>query len=155
MRGYRVALAILFTAVPTFAQLPQKMRRALPLWPKGAPGSEARAAEAEEVGSNVCNVHNLSLTPYVLDPDILRGSRIACSGLIDRQHLRAAGRAAASRRTPPADAWLGVAREQARSGGEARPPVRCPLLPPSARERLPAITPRPRRRSAGRPSTAR
>ena len=39
---------------------------ALPLWPHGAPGSEARAAEAEKVdGSNVVNVHNPTITPFV------------------------------------------------------------------------------------------
>ena len=46
MRIYRVALVLVFTAVPSFAQLPANTPRALPLWPKGAPGSEARAAEA-------------------------------------------------------------------------------------------------------------
>jgi acetyl esterase/lipase len=39
---------------------------AMPLWQKGAPGSEARASEPEKVeGSNVTNVHNPSLTPYL------------------------------------------------------------------------------------------
>lgn len=39
---------------------------ALALWPNGAPGSEARAGEAEKVdGSNVSNVHNPSLTPFL------------------------------------------------------------------------------------------
>lgn len=39
---------------------------ALPLWPKGAPGSEARVAEAEKTeGSNVTNVHNPSITPFL------------------------------------------------------------------------------------------
>ena len=39
---------------------------ALPLWPHGAPGSEARVAEPEKQdGSNVMNVHNPSLTPFV------------------------------------------------------------------------------------------
>lgn len=82
MRADRIALALLVTAVPAFAQLPDKLPRALPLWPKGAPGSEARAAEAEEVvGSNVCNVHNPSLTPYVPDPDKTTGTAvIICPG---------------------------------------------------------------------------
>jgi acetyl esterase/lipase len=66
MRRYLVALAILFTAPLTFAQLPKKVPAAVPLWLKGAPGSESRAAEVEEItGSNVCNVHNPTLTPYV------------------------------------------------------------------------------------------
>jgi endo-1,4-beta-xylanase len=39
---------------------------ALPLWPHGAPGSEARVAEPEKQdGSNVMNVHNPSLTPFI------------------------------------------------------------------------------------------
>ena len=39
---------------------------ALPLWPHGAPGSEARVAEAEKLdGSNVTNVHNPSITPFI------------------------------------------------------------------------------------------
>ena len=36
------------------------------LWPKGAPGSEARMKEAEKVeGSNVSNVHHPSITAYI------------------------------------------------------------------------------------------
>jgi len=39
---------------------------ALPLWPHGAPGSEARVAEPEKLdGSNVTNVHNPSITPFI------------------------------------------------------------------------------------------
>lgn len=39
---------------------------ALPLWPHGAPGSEARVAEPEKQdGSNVMNVHNPSITPFI------------------------------------------------------------------------------------------
>jgi endo-1,4-beta-xylanase len=68
MRVYLVALAVLVAPAPAFAHLPKNLPEAVPLWPKGAPGSEARAAEAEEVdGSNVCNVHNPSITPYVPD----------------------------------------------------------------------------------------
>jgi endo-1,4-beta-xylanase len=64
MRVYFAALVILFTAAPAFAQLPQNLPPALPLWPKGAPGSEARMAEAEVIdGSNVCNVHRPTLKP--------------------------------------------------------------------------------------------
>jgi endo-1,4-beta-xylanase len=38
---------------------------ALPLWPHGAPGSEARVAEPEKMdGSNCTNVHNPSITPF-------------------------------------------------------------------------------------------
>src|SRR5262249_6037232 len=82
MRTYLVALAILFTAAPAFAQLPKHLPGAIPLWPKGAPGSETRMAEAEEiVGSNVCNVHNPSLTPYVPEADKSTGTPvIICPG---------------------------------------------------------------------------
>lgn len=39
---------------------------ALPLWPHGAPGSEARVAEAEKLdGTNVTNVHNPTITPFI------------------------------------------------------------------------------------------
>ena len=49
---------------------------------KGAPGSEARAAEPEKIeGSNVCNVHNPSLTPYVPAADKSTGTAvIICPG---------------------------------------------------------------------------
>ena len=39
---------------------------ALPLWVHGAPGSESRVAEPEKLeGSNVSNVHNPSITPFI------------------------------------------------------------------------------------------
>jgi endo-1,4-beta-xylanase len=48
------------------AELPKNLPPAIPLWEKGAPGSEARAAEAEQIdGANVCNVHNPTITPFV------------------------------------------------------------------------------------------
>jgi endo-1,4-beta-xylanase len=73
---------MLFTAVPAFAQLPKKLPKAVPLWPKGAPGSEARVAEAEKVeGANVCNVHNPTITPYVPDATKATGAAvIICPG---------------------------------------------------------------------------
>jgi endo-1,4-beta-xylanase len=82
MRVFFAALAILFTAAPAFAQLPQNRPPALPLWPKGAPGSEARMAEAEVIdGSNVCNVHHPTLTPYVPDAAQSTGTAvIICPG---------------------------------------------------------------------------
>jgi endo-1,4-beta-xylanase len=82
MRVTFVGVAFLIVAAPTFAQLPKDLPRAVPLWPKGAPGSEARAAEAEEViGSNVCNVHNPTLTPYIPDADKSTGTAvIICPG---------------------------------------------------------------------------
>ena len=62
--------------------LPTKLPEAIPLWPKGAPGSEARTAEAEKVeGANVCNVHNPTLTPYVPDAEKSTGTAvIICPG---------------------------------------------------------------------------
>ncbi|HSJ00855.1 MAG: alpha/beta hydrolase [Verrucomicrobium sp.] len=43
---------------------------ALPLWPNGAPGSEARRSEPEKLdGSNVTNVHNPTITPYLPTKD--------------------------------------------------------------------------------------
>ena len=82
MRTTFVGIAVLFTAALKFAQLPKDLPPAIPLWPKGAPGSEARMAEAEEVqGSNVCNVHHPSLTPYVPDADKSTGTAvIICPG---------------------------------------------------------------------------
>ena len=82
MRAIIVGIAVLITAASAPAQLPKKLPAALPLWPKGAPGSAARATEAEEVvGSNVCNVHNPSLTPYVPEADKATGTAvIICPG---------------------------------------------------------------------------
>ncbi|MCM8525639.1 MAG: alpha/beta hydrolase [Lentisphaeraceae bacterium] len=47
------------------------------LWPKGAPGSEARMNEAEVVtGSNVTNVHHPSITAYVPSAEKSTGTAI-------------------------------------------------------------------------------
>jgi endo-1,4-beta-xylanase len=61
---------------------PLAATEALPLWPNGAPGSEARASEPETLeGTNVCNVHNPSLTPYLPDPAKATGTAvIICPG---------------------------------------------------------------------------
>lgn len=55
---------------------------AIPLWPQGAPGSEARAAEPEKSeGSNVVNIHNPSITPYVPEAGKATGTAvIICPG---------------------------------------------------------------------------
>jgi endo-1,4-beta-xylanase len=46
--------------------LPTDLPESIPLWPHGAPGSEARAAEPEKVdGTNVSNIHNPTITPFV------------------------------------------------------------------------------------------
>jgi endo-1,4-beta-xylanase len=65
MRATIAVIAALCAAAPTVAQLPKHLPEAIPLWPRGAPGSEVRRTEAEHIdGSNVSNVHNPSLTPY-------------------------------------------------------------------------------------------
>lgn len=57
-----VLLAALAFASTQAADLPQ----AIQLWPKGAPGSEARMNEPEkQEGSNVGNVHSPSITPFI------------------------------------------------------------------------------------------
>ncbi|MGV3663374.1 MAG: alpha/beta hydrolase [Prosthecobacter sp.] len=54
---------------------------AIPLWPQGAPGSEARAAEPEKTeGSNVVNVHNPSITPFIPAKDATGTAVIICPG---------------------------------------------------------------------------
>jgi len=81
MRATFAAVAVL-CAAPAFARLPKDLPQAIPLWPKGAPGSEDRKAEAEQIdGSNVSNVHNPSLTPYVPDAGKCAGTAvIICPG---------------------------------------------------------------------------
>jgi acetyl esterase/lipase len=82
MRSTLLGMAVLFTAAPAFAQLPKDIPAAISLWPKGAPGSEARMAEAEDIqGTNVCNVHNPTITPYIPDADKATGTAvIICPG---------------------------------------------------------------------------
>ena len=49
-------------------------RPIIPLWPTGAPGSEARKAEPEKiVGSNVSNIHHPTLTVYLPAPAVATG----------------------------------------------------------------------------------
>lgn len=56
-----LALLLLATALQAADTPP-----AIPLWPAGAPGSEARKDEAEkQEGANVVNVHNPSITPFI------------------------------------------------------------------------------------------
>jgi endo-1,4-beta-xylanase len=82
MRAPLAAAVLLVAAAPAFAQLPKNLPEAIPLWAKGAPGSEARAAEAEVVdGGNVSNVHNPSITPYVPEADKSTGTAVLiCPG---------------------------------------------------------------------------
>ena len=75
-------LLLLTPLIATLALQADETPASFPLWPTGAPGSEARAAEAETLeGSNVCNVHNPSLTPYLPAPDKATGTAvIICPG---------------------------------------------------------------------------
>ncbi|MCW0217679.1 MAG: alpha/beta hydrolase [Prosthecobacter sp.] len=59
-----------FLAVFSFTLFADDLPKALPLWANGAPGSEARASEPEKTeGSNVVNVHNPSITPFIPTKD--------------------------------------------------------------------------------------
>jgi endo-1,4-beta-xylanase len=82
MRAILTGIAVLCTAAPTFAQLPKNLPEAIPLWPKGAPGSEKRMTEAETIdGANVANVHNPTLTPFIPDAKKATGTAIIiCPG---------------------------------------------------------------------------
>lgn len=82
MQGFFIVVAGLLMAMPAVAQFPKNLPEAIPLWPKGAPGSEARMAEAEDIqGSNVCNVHNPTLTPFVPSTEKSTGTAvIICPG---------------------------------------------------------------------------
>lgn len=71
-----MANAVMLT-VAQAAEVPQ----AIPLWPHGAPGSEARRnePEKEDLGPgkcNVSNVHNPSITPYLPASDRATGTAI-------------------------------------------------------------------------------
>jgi endo-1,4-beta-xylanase len=49
----------------------------VPLWPNGAPGSEARKSEPEKTaGSNVSNIHHPSLTVYLPSKDKATGAAV-------------------------------------------------------------------------------
>lgn len=78
MKAFLFALAATLPALVQAAEPPA----AIPLWPKGAPGSETRAAEPEKnVGSNVVNIHNPSITPYVPEAAKSTGTAvIICPG---------------------------------------------------------------------------
>lgn len=64
------------------AELPKNLPPAIPLWENGAPGSEARKHEPEQVqGSNVCNVHNPTITPFIPAAEKSTGTAvIICPG---------------------------------------------------------------------------
>ena len=82
MKSCLVALIVVLSSATAFAELPKDVPAAIPLWDKGAPGSEARAGEPEEIaGENVCNVHNPTLTPYVPEREQATGTAVViCPG---------------------------------------------------------------------------
>lgn len=81
MKRFLILLSV-FSSHLIAADLSKDLPAAIPLWPQGAPGSEARASEPEKIeGSNVCNVHNPSLTPYVPAAEKSTGTAvIICPG---------------------------------------------------------------------------
>lgn len=76
------AILLTMSSTAVLAELPKDLPAAIPLWNQGAPGSEARAKEAEEfVGENCGNVHNPTLTPYLPAADKSTGTAvIICPG---------------------------------------------------------------------------
>ena len=74
-----VAFVTGFIALASFAA---ETPPAIPLWESGAPGSEARKAEPETVeGSNVCNIHNPTITPFIPAAEKATGTAvIICPG---------------------------------------------------------------------------
>jgi acetyl esterase/lipase len=77
-----VAAMVLLSSLTALAELPKDIPTPIPLWSKGAPGSEARASEKEEfVGDNCGNIHNPTLTPYVPERAKATGTAvIICPG---------------------------------------------------------------------------
>lgn len=70
-------LPLLVLAAATTAVLAAESRPVVPLWPNGAPGSEARRAEPEKIaGSNVSNIHHPSLTLYLPSKDKATGAAV-------------------------------------------------------------------------------
>lgn len=82
MKSCLVAVIVLWSSSAAFAELPKDVPAAISLWSKGAPGSESRAAESEDItGENVCNVHNPTLTPYLPERAKATGTAvIICPG---------------------------------------------------------------------------
>ena len=66
---HRLFPLLIASAIFTFSQAAD-LPAALPLWPHGAPGSESRVSEPEKMdGSNVTNVHNPTITPFIPTSD--------------------------------------------------------------------------------------
>ena len=72
-----VAIVLLSLAAPAAAQFVPQHGVTLPLWPNGAPGSEARAHEPEVARDYwVRNVHNPSVTMFAPDPGHANGAAV-------------------------------------------------------------------------------
>jgi len=73
-----ISTSLLFLGSARAESLPPS----IPLWPAGAPGSEARKDEPEVMDkSNITNVHQPSLTPFIPDGDKSTGTAvIICPG---------------------------------------------------------------------------
>ena len=82
MKSCLVVVIVLLSSVTAFAELPKDVPGSIALWSQGAPGSEARASEAEEfVGDNCGNVHNPTLTLYIPRREKATGTAvIICPG---------------------------------------------------------------------------
>ena len=75
MPRFHLAFLVL-TAATTFAAAPTN-RPIIPLWPEGAPGSEARRTEPEKVdGDKVSNIHHPTLTVYLPEKDKATGTAV-------------------------------------------------------------------------------
>jgi endo-1,4-beta-xylanase len=69
--------SLLFAALLAAATLSAADHPVIPLWPAGAPGSEARKNEPEKIaGTNVSNIHHPSLTVYLPAPEKATGTAI-------------------------------------------------------------------------------
>ena len=76
----RRLLALLYVLSATASTLPAAApadRPVIPLWPAGAPGSEARKGEPEKFdGDKVSNIHHPSLTVYLPSKDKATGTAV-------------------------------------------------------------------------------
>jgi acetyl esterase/lipase len=74
----RPTLALTFAiSLATFGYSATPDRPVVPLWPNGAPGSEARKAEPEKVaGTNVSNIHHPSLIVYLPPKEKASGAAV-------------------------------------------------------------------------------
>lgn len=82
MKSCLIGVVVLQLAGIAAAELPKDIPTAIPLWSQGAPGSETRTREPEQIaGDNCSNVHNPTLTPYLPDAAKMTGTAvIICPG---------------------------------------------------------------------------